>query len=46
VLACAEAGISGYVTTDGSIEDLVAATEIIDAACELAGKVRDSSSRV
>jgi two-component system, NarL family, nitrate/nitrite response regulator NarL len=25
VLACAEAGISGYVTTDGSIEDLVAA---------------------
>jgi len=25
VLACAEAGISGYVTTDGSIEDLVSA---------------------
>jgi two-component system, NarL family, nitrate/nitrite response regulator NarL len=25
VLACAEAGISGYVTTEGSIEDLVAA---------------------
>src|SRR5207244_13114471 len=27
VLACAEAGVAGYVTRDGSVEDVVAAVE-------------------
>jgi two-component system nitrate/nitrite response regulator NarL len=37
VLACAEAGISSYVTQDGSVEDLVAAV-----LCALAGELQCS----